>query len=264
MTIEAPLKPAPEGRCPLCGSAGAILYRNLRDRLYSAPGTYGFYRCRSCRLVWLHPAPSPGDWDELYADYFTHSLAEGAREVPLPRSRVRQAVLATHFGYSHHPLTPKLRRLGRILSLVSFIRDMAGRHVEWLPFVAGGKLLEVGCGNGEFLKRMEGLGWDAQGVEPDRRAAQIARERLGLKVVSGVLEETSFPDGAFDAVVMNHVIEHIAETRSSLERCFRLLKPGGRLVAVTPNFDGLGRRFFQDAWAHLDPPRHLRYTADII
>lgn len=74
-----------------------------------------------------------------------------------------------------------------------------------------GRLLDVGCGSGEFLAQMRELGWDVFGVEPDPQAARVAREQFGLTVWPGALAEASFPDGFFDAVTLNHVIEHVAD-----------------------------------------------------
>jgi SAM-dependent methyltransferase len=56
---------------------------------------------------------------------------------------------------------------------------------------------------------------------------------------------------------MNHVIEHVPSPVETLRTCARLLKPGGKLVAVTPNTAGLCARVYGSSWRELDPPRHL-------
>ncbi|MBN2408840.1 MAG: class I SAM-dependent methyltransferase, partial [Candidatus Aminicenantes bacterium] len=63
-------------------------------------------------------------------------------------------------------------------------------------------------------------------------------------------------DDSFQAIVMNHVIEHVPDPSGVLRKCRRLLAPGGRMVIVTPNPAGLGHRLFKKSWANLDPPRH--------
>lgn len=60
-----------------------------------------------------------------------------------------------------------------------------------------------------FLDHMRRLGWDASGVELDSEAVSVAREKFGLEVFHGYLEEAKFPDGSFDAITVNHVIEHV-------------------------------------------------------
>jgi SAM-dependent methyltransferase len=61
----------------------------------------------------------------------------------------------------------------------------------------------------------------------------------------------------FDAITFSHVIEHLPNPLDSLQRSLRLLKPGGRLVVVTPNGQSLGARYFGPDWVAWDPPRHL-------
>ena len=126
-------------------------------------------------------------------------------------------------------------------------------------FKAGdrGRLLDVGCGNGRFLAQMRKLGWEVVGVEPDPEAVRIAKERFGLEVFQGTLEEAGFPDNSFDAITMNHVIEHVPDPIRLLAECRRVLKPGGKLVVVTPNIWSLGRRLFGEHWRGWEVPRHL-------
>jgi len=82
-------------------------------------------------------------------------------------------------------------------------------------------------------------------------------KKLGLEVIGGNLEAAEFPSRHFDAITMNHVIEHVPDPIGTLKECCRVLKPGGKLVVVTPNIDSLGRHVFDVAWLHWDPPRHL-------
>jgi SAM-dependent methyltransferase len=79
----------------------------------------------------------------------------------------------------------------------------------------------------------------------------------GLDVAAGHLAAQEYPSGTFDAVTLIHVLEHVANPSSLLAECCRILKPGGRLVVVTPNFNSLGRRVLGEAWRGLEPPRHL-------
>jgi SAM-dependent methyltransferase len=118
-------------------------------------------------------------------------------------------------------------------------------------------LLDVGCGDGEFLARMRQFGWDVQGVEPDPAAIQSAREAHNVPVVHGTLEALRDVSAAFDAVTLLHVIEHVPDPRETLRAAWRLLRPGGRLLVVTPNARSLGTRVFGSAWVGWDPPRHL-------
>jgi SAM-dependent methyltransferase len=93
-------------------------------------------------------------------------------------------------------------------------------------------------------------------VEPDAEAVSLARER-GLNVYHGTLADARFPANEFDAVTMNHVIEHVPNPIELLQECRRVLKISGRMVIVTPNAASLGRSRFARAWRGWEPPRHL-------
>jgi 2-polyprenyl-3-methyl-5-hydroxy-6-metoxy-1,4-benzoquinol methylase len=77
----------------------------------------------------------------------------------------------------------------------------------------------------------------------------------------GSLEAQLYPDASFDAVLLSHVIEHVHEPQRLLREVVRILRPGGRLVVMTPNARGLGRRLYGAAWRGLEPPRHLTVLA---
>jgi len=239
--------------CPLDGSVGAVRYSGLQDRFFSVPGHWTLAGCSQCGLMWLNPRPIPEDIGKLYEHYFTHDSVEEQLGPPRFRGAVRDAAL----GYDRivKGAFPKL--LGKIAFAVRPIRDLMLLSVMTLPGPRGKKLLDVGCGNGSFLAKMQRLGWDVVGVEPDRKAAGIARERFGLEVHVGDLTEAGFPDHIFDALTLSHVLEHVPDPVRTLHECGRLLKPGGKLVVVTPNWDSLGHRALARAWPHLDPPRHL-------
>ena len=120
----------------------------------------------------------------------------------------------------------------------------------------GGRLLEVGCGDGWLLSLLAARGWQTEGLDFDPRAVEAARSR-GLEVRLGPIGEQGYPDGGFDAVVMVHVLEHVPDPLELLQACHRVLRPGGSLVIITPNVDGFGHRWFQGDWRGLEPPRHL-------
>lgn len=123
-----------------------------------------------------------------------------------------------------------------------------------------GHLLDIGCGSGTLLKGMHQLGWQAEGVDFDAAAVQNARTK-GLSVYHGSLAEQKFPASTFDAVTMSHLIEHVSDPVELLRECYRLLKPGGYLVIVTPNANGWGHRLYGADWRGLEPPRHIQIFA---
>jgi SAM-dependent methyltransferase len=122
-----------------------------------------------------------------------------------------------------------------------------------------GKLLDVGCGKGGFLRAARDRGWRCFGVEISPQASDDAR-RMGLDVATGRFEDVHYPDGFFDVITMYHVLEHLHDPREALSKAYQLLKSEGLLVVAVPNFDSLQARIFRQRWYHLDAPRHLYHS----
>jgi len=241
--------------CLLCGNEGILLYHGLRDRLFCAPGSWSLLQCPACKLAWLNPRPIPEDIGKLYFQYFTHDLPRDPKGAfAYLRKSIKASILQSSFGYQIHGSN---RILGSVLSKIAPLNDIAGGDVRYLKASEKGRLLDVGCGNGAFLSNMKQLGWSVEGIEPDIEALMVARKNLRLNLFQGYLEEAKYPDKYFDAITMNHVIEHVADPINYLKECLRVLKPGGKLVVITPNINSLGRNILNDAWLAWDPPRHL-------
>ena len=100
------------------------------------------------------------------------------------------------------------------------------------------------------------MGRFAEGVDFDPAAVRNAKGK-GLQVHLGKLETQEYPDNHFDAITMSHVIEHVHNPLQLLHECYRILKPGGRLVVATPNCESWGHKIFKRNWRGLEPPRHL-------
>jgi 2-polyprenyl-3-methyl-5-hydroxy-6-metoxy-1,4-benzoquinol methylase len=215
-----------------------LLHTNLVDRLFSAPGAWSLRRCpnAACGLTWLDPEPVAADLADLYVGYYTHRLTVGKW------GTIRRALQRAFSATLHLTRIAGERRM--LLNL----------YLENTP---PGRVLEVGCGAGERLSRFRALGWNVMGQEVDETAAAGAEKRTGAHVHVGPVEELVAEGQSFDAVVMNHVIEHVLDPVSLLASCRRLLKPGGQLICVTPNTDSWGYRRFGKDWLFLDPPRHI-------
>lgn len=244
-------------KCALCNKEGELLYQSLKDRLFRVGGMWSLMCCQTCDLVWLNPRPLPDDVSKLYKEYYTHQVKNAATKVfASVRRAIKANILRRDYGYFEN--TGKEESLGsRLLSWIGPLKEIVGGSAMYLKANERGKILDVGCGNGRFLAQMRELGWEVMGVEPDPKAARIAREEFGVKVFQGTLQEAKFPNDHFDAITMNHVIEHVPDPIELLSECRRILKPSGRLVVVTPNARSIGRRLFGEHWLHWDPPRHL-------
>jgi 2-polyprenyl-3-methyl-5-hydroxy-6-metoxy-1,4-benzoquinol methylase len=239
--------------CLLCGTRGTSLYEGLRDRLYGVPGTFGFWHCPDCGFIWLNPRPIREDIPKVYENYYTHQAPETGepdRSGTLRKFRdaLRRLILEACYAYPSEDGRRLLRLVaGRALGVIPPLRARAAYGLEVLfPAWRGrGRLLDVGCGNGSYLSLMRTLGWDVAGVDVDPQAVAVCRAR-GLSVFPGTLEEASFPDGSFDVITMNHVIEHVSDPLALLRECYRILSPGGYVGIVTPNVKSLAHRLFRE------------------
>lgn len=220
--------------------------------------------------------PAEEDIHRLYPpDYVTHATDagqgpseeadRGAPSVGLRRRfkhafkiGVRRAVFGSRERAGNGIWERCGQRVGAAMALLPALQRSAGEKLLWIRSErTGARLLDVGCGNGEYLNNMRCAGWEVTGVEPDEESVRAGRSRHGLKIYHGVLEDVYLPDNTFDVITMQHVIEHLPNPMRTLRCVHRLLRPGGRLVVVTPNVDSLARRIFSSDWVSWDPPRHL-------
>src|SRR5439155_18481916 len=208
--------------------------------------------CKGCDVAWLDPQPVPQDVGKLYSRYYTHT-----GKIPVTRlHRLRQTMVEYAVANLGYAVDRPKRIVPRLLSRVRPLAREAALQVLGLPASDIGELLDVGCGNGEFIDRMRSLGWRVSGVDPDPKAVSHARSR-GLEVFNGMVSDIP-ASKQFDTITLNHVIEHAIDPVVLLRECRNRLRPGtGRLVRTTPNLNSLGHWWFKDCWRGLEVPRHL-------
>jgi SAM-dependent methyltransferase len=95
-------------------------------------------------------------------------------------------------------------------------------------------ILDVGCGIGTYVRKFRQFSTHVFGIDVDaERVAEGARSMPNLQVAAS--EHLPFPDGSFDTIVLNEVIEHVTDDAATIAECIRVLRPGGRVVIYAPN-----------------------------
>jgi SAM-dependent methyltransferase len=137
------------------------------------------------------------------------------------------------------------------------LRREFARSVDFIRrFRASGRLLDLGCAYGFFLKEAQ-RHYEVAGIELAEDAAQACRE-AGLQVYSGVADEATMARvGEVDVITMFDVIEHLPQPRDTLALCCRHLKPGGIIVLTTGDFAAFTARWAGAKWRLMTPPQHL-------
>jgi len=244
--------------CPICGSKKrSLLYEELTDKIFfCAPGEWKLYRCDSCESGYLNPRPTPETIGMAYTNYFTHH-SEEVDEMSGFRKLRRALANGYHnkkYGTNKSPSNIFGYWLAMLLPSQRAFLDAAMRH---LPHPQpGNRLLDVGCGSGDFLMHAMDAGWEVIGVDPDPKAVEMTHSR-SLDVRYGGIDAVSDMQESFDGITLSHVIEHVHDPLSLLNECYRLIKPGGWIWIETPNINALGHCHFKNNWRGLEPPRHL-------
>ena len=183
--------------CPAC--------QNTAHK-FTNPSSYKLQQCSACGLVFLDTRP------KKLTDYAL-------------------LVEQQHFGAA---LTENRNYWATLYEAWNNQRTL--RRLKAVNKASKKKLLEIGIGSGAFLQAAMEAGWEVYGIEASPELAEDARQRLGIEVFTGYLEEYNHGFGSsFEAVVMNHVLEHIPEPKATLARVRQWLKPDGILHLAVPN-----------------------------
>ena len=238
--------------CPLCRAERSTPAFRQRDLALGLAALYTVARCEGCGLLYQNPRVRAEDLALAYPDTY----AAHVREPDLSRRLQRHGasvrwLLSRHLGYHH--LTSE------------DAGGVAGLRAAWLrrrireafpPWRSGGRLLDVGCASGKFLRQMHAVGWEVAGIEIDPAAAAKART-VTPNIIVGDPAHVTLSDGAFDVITAFHVIEHVPDPLGALRNLLRWLAPGGLIVLEVPNAASLSARVFGRYWCGYDLPRHL-------
>ena len=124
------------------------------------------------------------------------------------------------------------------------------------------RILDIGCGTGDFLSICASNGWEVIGVEPNFKAREIPIQKTtnsnaGFFDTVGALKKEENVFLGFDVITMWHVLEHVPNLDETIFNLKKLLKPEGTLVIAVPNFKSYDASYYKQYWAAYDVPRHL-------
>lgn len=188
------------------------------------PGFKDLVLCQSCGLQFLKPDQFPKDPCLLYGEKYFHGAV-----------------------YSDYLQEEKIR--------LEWFRAKMELIKGFLP--RAGKVLDVGCAMGFYLKVMQESGYSVYGVDISTYAARLAASVPGVTIHTGDLCSAAYPPGYFDLVAMWDLLEHLPDPRRDLLESNRILKEDGVLVMETVNIGSLCARLLREKWPLYFPPYHL-------
>lgn len=205
--------------CDLCGSATVRELYTATDRLRNKGEQFQIVECCGCGVIRTLPEMGEAELAACYpADYWGG---------PEPS---QEWIVSSQFE--------KTRFLSR-----------AG--------LSTGRILDVGCGSGFFLRALDPKKWDRYGVELGDVAAEATERALGAgRLFQGTLTKATWTDSSFDVVTFWSALEHTNEPRANLREARRIISTGGSLIVQVPNAASYQARFFGGDWFALDAPRH--------
>ena len=183
--------------------------------------------CASCGFTFTNPRPTPNELGRYYESeaYISHSNTS-------------------------HSLQDKIYQLVRR-------RAIRQKHALIAAHEPQGRVLDIGCGTGQFLAYLMSRGYLVQGVEPSTLAREQAIADHALNVVPS-LEQVQSQEN-FQVVTMWHVLEHVPDVRATFKRLFALLGKRGLLVIAVPDRESWDAQHYGSDWAAYDVPRHLSH-----
>jgi 2-polyprenyl-3-methyl-5-hydroxy-6-metoxy-1,4-benzoquinol methylase len=183
-------------------------------------------KCLGCGFCLVNPLGEfrgESETEEYFLnDYLPLQLAN--RENSLAERRAHINAISRYFRLPHHP-----------------------RH------------LDVGCALGSMLEEAKAAGWDPAGVETSEFAARYAAEHSGCPVYAGTLQKAALPSESFDVVTLMDVIEHVPYPLDLMGEIYRVLRPGGVVFIVTPNFASFFVRLYGRTAYGVWPEHHVVY-----
>jgi 2-polyprenyl-3-methyl-5-hydroxy-6-metoxy-1,4-benzoquinol methylase len=214
--------------CPICG--GKDHKKHIEGKDHNVSGkVFAITECTGCEFRFTNPRPKEKHIYKYYQskNYISHSSTK--------KGLINKVY---HLVRSYQFLKKK-----KVIQISSNMKK--------------GKILDIGCGSGDFLKYMDSCGWDADGIETDEGARIIAEKKLGRKIEENL--DLLSEENKYDVVSMWHVLEHVYDVEKYLKKVNKLLKNSGVLVVGVPNCASYDAKKYKGNWVAYDLPIHLSH-----
>lgn len=211
--------------CPVCASEKHQLAFKAKDQTVGNE-QFSVQRCSECGFLFTSPRP---DQSRIGAYYISDNYISHIENAQGFKDRIYHWVRK---------------------------RAIQGKHKLIAKYQPTGKLLDVGCGTGDFLAYMAEQNYAAQGVEVSGDARKIATSK-GLQLTA---ELGGIPAQAqFNAITLWHVLEHVPNPRATLNDLNARCASGGVLIIAVPDNESRDAQHYGPSWAAWDVPRHLSH-----
>ncbi len=244
--------------CDLCGGneSSPLLsahdinweFHSEREAPYTPNATWTVVACSECGFVYLNPRPKLAVLKHFYpTDYFPYRV-RGVKEDKKLRQSIKKWMRRS-------------RTLYQLCSRVGVLSGITDQVVDEAGWMSPGKVLDIGCGAGDFLDELRALDWETFGVDFEPRAVEIAQAR-GHKMWLGDITELRMPEQSMDAVWMSHILEHTPSPTRTLRAVHRVLRNDGPVIIEVPNFGSMWTAVFRKYSSGLDLPRHFYHFTE--
>lgn len=215
----------PIASCPVCGNTSLNPFLSCVDYTVSQE-TFSLVKCLQCSLIITQPQPATPDLSRYYRseNYTSHSIKS---------TSIIDAIYTLARSFT-------LRWKLKIISESTEIK--------------AGKILDYGCGTGEFLHACQTNGWKTFGVEPSDLARSKAVKTSRSCIAPSIKE---LMESDFDSITLWHVLEHIPNLDETLQQIRSKLTSNGTLFIAVPNPQCFDALYYKNLWAGYDVPRHL-------
>jgi len=202
--------------CPICNSKAVTPHCTKHNSQY--------LKCNHCQHCFLATKKSSSEYSTFYESRTSHHASQ---------TKINWDYSNNKYRYVYLPLLSTLSR-----------------------FIKSGRLVDVGCSNGAFVKGATKYGWHATGVELEKASAELATSN-DINVINTDLIDANFSSNSIDCITMWQLIEHIEDFEPLLNEIYRILKPGGILAVSTPNIQSIAWKILGQKWRAVDPKVHL-------